>query len=156
MSVVQESWSDPLLWSWDGAKCIICVTWWSIAQCTCSHVKSKVFWDSSTSPLFRDLLSPLCFHTYRNTAQISQPERSQRFLVPDTLLCGLSWRDAWCTHWQISSTTHPDYIDPVIQRSLFSFKNWHQLPSICIISLLTTKKASGKVLQQSLDNGWEA
>lgn len=138
------------------AKYIICGIWWSITG-TCNHVKPKLhIFLGFLHVLCPPRISPLCFHIHGNTAQVGQPEGSGRWLVSDAFLHGLSWWGVWCAPWQIFSTAHTGYIDLVTQWSVFSFKNQHQVPSICIISLLTTKKASGKALQQSLDNGWEA
>lgn len=156
MSEVWESCSDPLLWYWDAGKmynlCVMMIHN-SVHRQPC---KVKVLHISVIPPC---LHSPGVFFPLSEQKHcLGLPVREVRkvFGLWHPPVCGLPWRGVWCTRWQIFSTAHTDYIDPVTQWSLFSFKNRHQLPSICIISLLTTKKASGKVLQQSLDNGREA
>lgn len=128
------------------AKCIICVIW--LLQCTCSYVKPKlyIFLRFLHVWLSRSLLSPPCFHTYRNTAR-SPSQRGQEgfwsLLTPSCEDCHegvsdipddksfqqltqttliLSSREA-CFPLKISTSSH--------QFALFHYSPQRRLPARC-------------------------
>lgn len=158
MPEAQASCSFSLLWSWDSGKT---GSLWDMMIHKSAHMQpceTKDLHISGISPclLFMEDFPSLFPYSWQHCP--GSPTREVRKVF------GLWHPPAWtvmmgclmCPLTILFNSSHTDYIDPDTQWGLFSFKNQHQVPSICIISLLTTKKASSKALQQSLDNGWEA